>query len=108
MANHHPIPMAAVKRPQRIVGIFERPLARPASPPSPSPGRSCSLPGAGAVVDVGVGAVAFCPGSRLATTTRRSLAEYFGLQVVSVSVGVGVGLSTSTWFGFTTLRPATV
>src|SRR5438093_7763158 len=100
--------MAAVRRPHRIVGTLERSLARPASPSSWSPGSDFPPPTVVDVVGDGVGAVAVCPGARSATTTRRSLAEYFGLQVVSVSVGVFVGFSTSTWPGVTTLVDATL
>src|SRR5438552_17608742 len=99
MVHHHPNPTRAVSRPHRVVGTFDRPLARPASPPSPSPGRACCFPPGAGEVGGGVAGEAFWPGARLATTTSRSLAEYFGLQVVSVSVGVGVGFSTSTWLG---------
>src|SRR5258708_40131267 len=106
MAHHHPKPMRAVTRPHRIVGTLERPLARPASP-RPSFGRACSFPPATGVGD-GVAGVAVWPGARLATTTRRWLAEYLGLQVVSVSVGGGVGAATPPWAGLATRGGATL
>src|SRR5688500_20132928 len=105
MASHQPRPMRKVTTPHRIVETLERPLARPGSP-RPSPAATSSSPGAGA--GDGVAAEAVWPGASVATTMRRSLAEYFGWQVVSVRVGVGVGSSTSTWLGFTTWIRATV
>src|SRR5437868_15456550 len=106
MVSHQPNPMAAVKRAHRIVDTLDRPLARPASSPASSPG--IDFPSPPAVGVVGAGFVAVCPGARSDMTTRRSLAEHFGLHVVSVSVGVGVALSTSTWLGLTTLADDTV
>src|SRR2546421_10517870 len=108
MANHQPKPMSAVSRPHRIVGTFDRPLASPASPSSPSPGSAWGFPLAAVAAGGGVATPAVWPGARAATTTRRWDAEYLGLQGVSVSVGVGVGLRTSVWLGFTTWGPVTL
>src|SRR5581483_2063855 len=104
IASHQPSPISAVNSPHSTVGTFDRPLASPASPrpAAPSPGSVCGLPPAVGLVGGGVAAVAVCPGARVDTTISRWLAEYFGLQVVSVSVGVGVGSRTSTWSGLTT------
>src|SRR5437764_12804992 len=106
MASHHPNPISAVTSPQKIVGTLDRPLARPASP-RPSPGSAGGFPSAAWEVGGGVAGVAVWPGARLAITTSRWLAEYFGLHVVRVSVGIGVGSSTSTWSGLITWVVAT-
>ncbi|MCZ7524972.1 MAG: hypothetical protein M5U14_00420 [Acidimicrobiia bacterium] len=68
----------------------------PDSPFDPSPDPSTGVVG-GAAVGSSLASV-----SRRAFTTRRSAAEYFGWQVVSVRVGSAVASSTSTALGFTT------